>query len=385
MNRIKAALLAGAAACIFGAMPYAADAAGTAHVAAPAADDNGLKHDSAVLQNMIDGLNTTLDQQAAPGQNSAALRMRAVGAGSDLRAQALAVAVKADEVARKADAEAKTKTSGGVQSIDGVPSAKNNFKSDYLQWETSTEIYPLKNGAIDLDDPYCLGANNTVYGMSKDFTAGPQPDGTGDKPAPNYLHVKLDEGGLIVKGVDWDNPKSNNALQVKPRLKDTADAATCPTDPTGTPITKGTAITLTTKSDFFVAESDAQAARREGWDYGTLVVPFKFQLSDKSAVVASASLGAYIGYRVPWLRALDLRPVLFAGLSEVPVEQIGTGGKATTETMAGLSYGGGVIGTIKDDFSWGLIFGADHVNSIQQYKYQDKPWVSLVLGLSLSQ
>jgi hypothetical protein len=96
-------------------------------------------------------------------------------------------------------------------------------------------------------------------------------------------------------------------------------------------------------------------------------------------------LGGYVGYRFPWdLWGLRIRPVAFVGLSEVPISQPNGSGGTTSQTLAGISYGVGLIGTIKDRFNLGIIFGADHVDSIQQYQYQDKPWVSLELGISLT-
>lgn len=355
MNRIKTSLMVGAAACLFG---MAANAAGTAHTGS---ESQIAKHRSD-LQQSINELDNLFPKPAAGGP--AVAPMRAPPTEQEVRTAAQKVIDQANKVVND--------KSPGVQSIDEVPSAKNNFKGDTLRWPTAVTIYQMKDQTIDFTQPYCLDPGNTVYGKSKDFTAGPKPDGDGgDKPAPNYLHVQVDQsGGLFLHG--------GNRV-AKPKKPDATGMTECVAD------SAGAAVALKNSDEFFVEESDAEGAEREGFDFGTLVVPFKFELSDKSAVTASASLGAYLGYRIPFLKALDLRPVLFAGLSEVPVEQTGDDGKATTETLAGFSYGIGVIGTIKDSFSWGLIVGADHVDSIQQYKYQDKPWVSLVLGLSLEQ
>jgi len=123
---------------------------------------------------------------------------------------------------------------------------------------------------------------------------------------------------------------------------------------------------------------------RWGWEYGALVVPFKMQLGGKHTFSGSSSVGAYLGYRLPmWDTGIVLSPVAFAGASNISVPT-GSGGKNNTQTMAGLSYGLGVIGRVKDGFQVGVIFGKDHVDS-NSYQYNDKTWVSLEIGYSFAQ
>lgn len=60
-----------------------------------------------------------------------------------------------------------------------------------------------------------------------------------------------------------------------------------------------------------------------------------------------------------------------------------TGTPPSSETVAGLSYGIGLMGTIKDSFNISLVFGADHASS-KTYQYQDKPWASFAPGYSFT-
>jgi hypothetical protein len=125
-------------------------------------------------------------------------------------------------------------------------------------------------------------------------------------------------------------------------------------------------------------------AYRVGWDYGALVVPFKMQLSDGKPFTGSASVGGYLGYRFPLFdTGLVFSPVAFAGASNI-LTSATTGGKTTSQTVAGISYGFGLITDVKDGFQAGVIYGYDHVNSAQPYLYNNKPWISFEIGYSFA-
>jgi len=258
-----------------------------------------------------------------------------------------------------------------------IPSSDNNFLDDVLKWNMPVYIYPSGSNGIDVASTYCLPANVKVMGLDSKFT---QAKKTGSDTTINYLPVRLDDSRFEGKAL---NAQLQN--QTDPVRRCDNIPATAVDIKLGQPdLTKGLAIYDDTQ--FFVSEADLNhAASRSGWDYGALVVPFKFQMSDESTVVGSASLGGYLGYRCP-LNLIGFRftPMIFLGVSEVPSPQTDAAGKTTTQTLAGLSYGIGFIAKIKDDFNVGLVFGADHVNAGQSYQYQDKPWVSLSLGYSLT-
>jgi hypothetical protein len=128
-----------------------------------------------------------------------------------------------------------------------------------------------------------------------------------------------------------------------------------------------------------------RADYRAGFDYGILAVPFKVQMTGKQAFSSSATLGAYIGYRIPVTDlGLEISPVFFAGASNITVPTA-PGSANATETAAGFSYGGGFVTRVKDSVQVGLIVGFDHVDSATPYAYNDKPWLSLEIGYSFAQ
>jgi len=366
MKFMKTISLAGAGALTGLAMTTSVVCAdGVAHVVPPSGTVT--PKDSADLVKRVQELETKVQAirtKRAPGRNNFALTL-----GRETNSEDDALAEIGDELSRlKQDVStggaAKSTTSNGnsTTSISNIPSGDDDYLDDSLRWHVPVHVYQMvSTGDVDLSKAFCLPAGTSVLGMSSTFTSGSQTDSSGSgTPAANYLPVKLG-GRLFLKGTPTATASGQDMSK---------GAEMCaPTNP-------ATQLPLTDTQEFFVAANDLKDADREGLDFGTLVVPFKFQLSDKKAVTGSATLGGYVGYRLPWdIAGMRVRPVLFAGLSEVP-----TG----SQTVAGLSYGGGLIGTIKDRFNFGLLVGADHVDSVQQYQYQDKPWISLVLGISLT-
>ncbi len=125
---------------------------------------------------------------------------------------------------------------------------------------------------------------------------------------------------------------------------------------------------------------------RYGLTYGALMVPFKYQLrGDRGALGGNAAVGGYLGFRQDrsGITGLALQYVVFLGASSVPVTQI-VDGAATTQNLAGLSYGIGILGRVKGDFQFGLVVGADQVSKSADYINRGKPWVALSLGFSFS-
>ncbi len=117
---------------------------------------------------------------------------------------------------------------------------------------------------------------------------------------------------------------------------------------------------------------------RHGWTYGTLIVPYKYQFGGDRSVSGGATLGGYMGYRTS-LSGSSVAFITFAGPTKVDVAQM-KDGKASTESLAGLSYGVGLLGTIKDGFKAGVVLGTDRVAKSAGYPNNGKPWISLSLG-----
>lgn len=117
---------------------------------------------------------------------------------------------------------------------------------------------------------------------------------------------------------------------------------------------------------------------RYGWTFGTLVVPYKYQIKGDRSLSGGATLGGYMGYRAT-VYGTSAVGIVFAGATkvDVPVEK---DGKAATESVAGLSYGVGLLGSIKDAFKVGLVVGADRVDRKVAYVNNGRAWVSISLG-----
>jgi hypothetical protein len=118
--------------------------------------------------------------------------------------------------------------------------------------------------------------------------------------------------------------------------------------------------------------------RRAGWSFGTLAVPYKYQLRGDRSLSGGATLGGYVGRRF-MATGLSNQLIVFAGLTKVDIPKV-KDDEATTEQVAGLSYGVGMLSSIKDSFQLGLVVGADRVSKSAGYVNNGKPWVSLSLG-----
>jgi hypothetical protein len=123
---------------------------------------------------------------------------------------------------------------------------------------------------------------------------------------------------------------------------------------------------------------------RRGWTYGTLIVPYKYQFRGDRSMSGGATVGGYFGWRqTAW--ATGLQYVVFGGATKVDVPKTNADGAASTESLAGLSYGIGLLGTLKNDFKLGLVVGVDHVTKSTGYINNGKAWISLSLGIDFTQ
>jgi hypothetical protein len=114
-----------------------------------------------------------------------------------------------------------------------------------------------------------------------------------------------------------------------------------------------------------------------GKDAGTLVVPFKFQLSD-NRLSAGGTLGAYLGFNVG-----SVTPLLSAGLAVVSAAPPTVGTNATpqpADTKVGFTLATGVVVDWLDPVEIGLIGGADLGMDRATYAYANKIWLSVSIG-----
>lgn len=272
-----------------------------------------------------------------------------------------------------------TTTSGNNTTL---PNSNDNYLDDRLSWPNAIEAPATLGG--NLADGYCIPAGTRLIGARVAMdTSVQQASGTSKSNASQYEAVTLDAHRPFL-GFIGGNSHLGQDKTFKPYLyyrknlpSDVAKAA-CPdlSDPTKK-LYEGQTV-------YVSADNIQNVGSRSGLDYGALVVPFKMQMSGGKAFTGSSSLGGYFGYRNPLGDiGMDINPILFAGASSISTSET-TGGKTTSQTVAGLSYGGGLLFRIKDSFQVGLVLGFDHVNSAQKYQYNDKPWLSFEVGYSFA-
>lgn len=292
-----------------------------------------------------------------------------------------------------ASSGAKTKgaPSGSQSASASIPNSSENFLGDRLSWSTAIEAKTTLSGTYA--GGYCIPADTKVVGTTKAMstmvlTTQDSNGNTKGTSAPQFQEVTLDAYRLFgsdlpdnVSEPDGDPKKITNSASPPHKTRYVPvpqDAATlCPDVSDPIPFDQG--------AQAFISSDDmGNLTYRAGFRYGALVVPFKMQLSGGKALTGSASLGGYLGYQDPVGDiGLNFTPVLFGGLSNISTSAT-TGSTTTSQTVAGLSYGAGLLFDVKDDFHIGLVLGFDHVSSAQKYQYNDKPWVSFEIGYSFA-
>ena len=427
MNRTKSILLAGGAVLLSVAatsrLPAFAEA-GTLHAQGKVVPDpqqtakplsDAQKQAIQDLQEKLDTLQAEMPKAPPPGKNNkkanSAFSARMSKFQSDLDDAKKSLSELQSGKAGgggKGDAAAGPKgtnsaSSNTTTSIPSIPNSDSNYEDDILRWDMPIHVYPTgATGGIDLNSKLCLPAKVKVVGLTPTFTsATPEGSQTAQNFLPVRLHIKGTSQGPIAAQVQAPDTTSGSSDSKSGSASDSAKSSTSPrmcdqgqrypldaahlnaVDPDKT-------FVMYDDTQVFVNAQDLEnTSLRQGWDFGTLVVPFKFQMSDKSIVTGSATLGGYVGYNIGLnMPGFRLSPVAFVGVSDVTLPQSsgsGSGGssKSSSDTTAGLSYGVGLMGTIKDKFNISLVFGADHVSS-KNYQYQDKPWVSFALGYSFT-
>lgn len=127
-------------------------------------------------------------------------------------------------------------------------------------------------------------------------------------------------------------------------------------------------------------EIDAAVPVSVGPTWGLLVVPFKYQLTGTQRMEGGASAGAYFGYELgDALFGYTIAPIAFFGAANIDVTQL-VDGVETKQSLFAISYGGGFVFNIADEFDIGMVVGFDHTNDESSYEYNDKPWIALQFG-----
>lgn len=130
---------------------------------------------------------------------------------------------------------------------------------------------------------------------------------------------------------------------------------------------------------------DQSKPNRFGLSYGGLLVPFKYHFTGSQQFNTNTTIAPYLGYRLD-RESLGRSIEFIAFVGAAPISVSGnSNGQTTNQTLAGFSYGGGIIGKLKDAFQWGVVVGVDRVSGGATYEDNGKPWVALELGYSFSQ
>ncbi len=124
---------------------------------------------------------------------------------------------------------------------------------------------------------------------------------------------------------------------------------------------------------------------RKGLTYGALMVPYKYHRSGEKGFSSGASLGGYLGYRIDrtGFTGFETNFIGFVGGANIAVPET-VDGVATMSNRAGVSYGIGILATVKDEFQIGLVIGRDRVDDAAEYVRNGRTWVALSLGYEFS-
>jgi hypothetical protein len=124
---------------------------------------------------------------------------------------------------------------------------------------------------------------------------------------------------------------------------------------------------------------------RYGLTYGGLVVPFKYHLTGEKEFRPGGTVAPYLGYRFDRnYLGFSFKLVGFLGGAGVTVDQE-VDGEKKSQTLAGISYGLGLIGTVKEEFQMGIVVGADRVSKSANYAQNGKTWIALSLGFAFNE
>ena len=124
---------------------------------------------------------------------------------------------------------------------------------------------------------------------------------------------------------------------------------------------------------------------RKGLTYGALMVPYKYHRGGEKGFSSAASVGGYLGYRIDrtGFTGFETNFIGFFGGANVAVPET-TAGTTSLGNRTGVSYGIGILATIKDEFQIGLVVGRDRVDEAANYVRNGRTWVAVSLGYEFS-
>ena len=124
---------------------------------------------------------------------------------------------------------------------------------------------------------------------------------------------------------------------------------------------------------------------RFGLTYGVLVVPYKYNFEGSENFEGNSTVGPFLGYRFDKTGyGFGVKAIAFIGGAAIKVDRTDENGDNNDETVAGFSYGVGLIGEVKNEFQLGIVFGQDKVSSGSDYEDNGKWWGAVALGFSFA-
>jgi len=129
-------------------------------------------------------------------------------------------------------------------------------------------------------------------------------------------------------------------------------------------------------------------ARRTGWVYGGLILPYKYHYDDKS-ISGETTIGPYVGRRST-LGDTSFIWAVSAGVTPISVESTDQNGNPKSTPLTAFTYAVGWMFEFNkgsSPFRGGVFFGKDIVSktSAVPYKHNRKNWVAFQLGWDFTQ
>lgn len=252
-----------------------------------------------------------------------------------------------------------------------IPNDRSNYMGDCIKFPVRINV-----STEDNKNSYCIPADTSLECLGKADEEG-------------NLWVKLNDRysgwrGFVSLGLWKNKEKFYSCEEVTPKVENaTATTETKnkeqKTANSKVEIPKDIALKVS-KRDIELYSFD-----RYGFTYGALVVPYKYHFDGSKNFEGNSSVGPYFGWRLgkPSWFGLELKFVGFLGASAIKVNQ-NIDGNDSEQSLAGLSYGGGILGEIKKEFQLGFILGADKVSKSANYEDNEKLWGAISIGFSFS-
>lgn len=222
----------------------------------------------------------------------------------------------------------------------------SNLKGDILKFNYDVV---LRNGTND----YCLPHGTRVRVLNIDETA---------KTYDLYRVVSF-----------WGSYNDSDRTEEKNKVS-SRDLCSEPSDSSPKYFPFGQLATAKLNEGGFIPDN----SKISGFNYGVLLVPFKYYFKSQN-LIGAATVAPYMGYHWNWNNVgVEINPIGFVGATSIT----GTDSSGDNTNLFGVSYGLGLLMTLKSDFNAGVTFGVDRVSKNDQSSFSDNghTWFAISLG-----